>query len=701
VSWDYFQVLGVSMALGRSFLPEEELTPGTHPVVILGHQTWTRRFGAAPEVIGQTVRLEGRPYTVVGVAPEAFTGSIPVMVTAMYVPLMMTNELMGGLTGTDQLGRRQSRSMFLKARLHPGGGVEQAEAELTAFAARLAELHPESNENRTMSLLPTGDVALHPIVDRALVPVAGLLMTVVGLVLLIACANLASFLLARAEDRRREIAVRLALGAGRGALVRQLLVETLVLALLGGAAGLLLAYWTLNLLMSFQPPLPIPLSFDLSLDRTVLFFTAGVSVLAGVAFGLAPALQATNPDIAPTLKNEGTGGGRPRRFNLRNGLVVAQVAFSLVLLIGAGLFVRSFQKAQRIDPGFDTGPAALIWPMPEMSGYATEEERRVFTETFEQRLLAHPAISAVAQADVLPLGVGVQTGSFVLPGVPSESPDGDHDIDNANVTPGYFAGMGIPILRGRAFEAGDLEGERVVIVNEAFQSRFYPGQELVGRTLETRGGEPLRIVGVARTTKVRTLGEEPRPQVYQLNGQSVFLPLQVVARGPGTGEELLAAARQVLNELDPDMVVMESKTMNEHLALMLFPPRMAAMLLSVFGALALTLAAIGIYGVVSHAVSTRTRELGIRISLGATSRDVVTMAVGGGMRLVGVGGLMGVVLAAGVTWALKSFLYGIGSTDLLTFATIPLLLAAVALVAALVPARRASTVDPVRALRSE
>jgi predicted permease len=669
--------------------------------VILGYRTWMQQYGGRRDVLGELVRLDNRAFTVVGVAPEAFTGTMPVMVTSMYVPLMMTNELMGGLTGSDQLGRRQSRSMFLKARLKPGTTVEQADAALQAFGASLAERFPESNENRSLTLLPSGDVSLHPLVDGALLPVAGLLLAVVGIVLLIACANLASFLLARAEDRRKEIAVRLALGASRGALVRQLLVETTLLAMLGGAGGLLLANWTVGLLMSFQPPLPIPVDFDISLDRTVLWFTAGVSLLAGIAFGLAPALQATNPDVAPTLKDEGTGGGRPRRFNLRSSLVVVQVAFSFVLLIGAGLFVRSLQKAQLIDPGFDTGPAALIWPMPEMSGYDTEEERRTFTETFEERLLAHPGIEAVAQMDMVPLGAGVQTASFVLPGVPSETPDGDHDIDNASVTPGYFDGMGIRILRGRAFQAADVDGERVIVVNEAFVSRFYPGEDLVGRTIETRGGTPLRIVGIAATTKIRTLGEGPRPAVYQLNGQITYLPLQVVIRGRGTSAEILAASRGVLRDLDPDMVVMDAKTMNEHLSLMLFPPRMAALLLSVFGGLALTLSAIGIYGVVNYAVSKRTRELGIRMSLGASARDVVAMAIRGGMRLVVIGGVVGVVLAAAVTWSISSFLYGIGSTDLATFAAIPLILAGVALFAAYVPARRASSIDPVRALRSE
>ncbi len=591
--------------------------------------------------------------------------------------------------------------MFIKARLRDGITSGQADAALGAFSAALAEQYPESNENRRMTLLPAGDVSLHPLVDGTLLPVAGLLLSVVGVVLLIACANLASFLLARAEDRRQEIAVRLAMGAGRTQLVRQLMVETTLLAVLGGVCGLVLADWTLGVLMSFQPPLPIPLDFDISLDQTVLWFTAGVSLLAGVAFGLAPALQATNPDVAPTLKNEGTGGGKPRRFSLRNGLVVVQVAFSFVLLIGAGLFVRSFQKAQLIDPGFYTGSAALVWPNPEMSGYETVEEMRVFTETFEARLLAHPSIDKVAMTDAVPLGVAVQSRGYVLPGVPSERPDGIHDVDHANVAPGYFDALSIAVLRGRAFERSDVEGEEVVLVNEAFVDRYYPGQNLVGRTIESGSGDPIRIIGITATTKIRTLGEDPRPAVYQLHGQTSLGSIQVIARGSGTSSELLATTRQILDEIDPNMVLMDAKTMTEHLALMLFPPRMAALLLSVFGGLALALSAIGIYGVVSYAVSKRTRELGIRMAVGASAKDVVRMAIGGAMRLVVVGGVVGVGLAAAVTWSISGFLYGIGSADLATFGAIPVILAGVALLAAFIPARRVSRVDPVQALRTD
>jgi predicted permease len=697
ISWDFFTSLGVPMALGRSFLPEEDATPGTHPVVILGYRAWENEFGKDPEILGKSVPLNGVPFTVVGVASEAFTGSFPVLVTSFYAPLAMTDRLMGN-PAPGQLARRSSRSMFLKARLAPGATVEQANEALRTFSSRLEELYPETNEQRVMSALPSGKVALHPLVDRALKPVAGLLLVVVGIVLLIACANLSSFLLARAEDRRKEIAMRLALGAGRAALIRQLLVETTLLALLGGVAGIVLADWTLRLLMSFQPPIPIPVSLDVGLDRTVLFFTAGVSLLAGLAFGLVPALQATNPDVAPTLKDEGQGTGKARRFNLRNALVVTQMALSFVLLIGAGLFVRSLQKAQMINPGFDIGPAALIWPMVDLSGYETEEEQAAILRTLEDRLLAHPRIQSLAIADRLPLGVGVQTGGYLLPGIPSETPDGDHDIDNANVMPGYFQAMGVPIVQGRAFQPADLDGPPVVIVSEAFVRQYYPGQDMVGRSIQDSGGNDLRIVGVARDTKVRTLGESPRPYIYETHR---FSGMEFVVRGAGTSEELLAAALEVVHEVDPDLMLFEAKTMNEHLALMLFPPRMAALLLSVFGGLALLLSAIGIYGVVSYAVARRTREMGIRISLGASARDVVAMAVRGGMRLVVLGGGIGVALAGAVTWSISGFLYGIGPTDIVTFAAIPLLLVGVALLAAFVPARRASLIDPVRALKSE
>ena len=701
VSWDYFQELGVPMALGRSFTSDEDATPGTHPVAILGHRSWLTDFGGDPGIVGSTVRLSGTPYTVVGVASEEWNGTLPVLVSQFYVPLMMTNGLMGS-GDVDQLARRGSRSMFLKGRLKEGATVEQASAWLTSISSGLEAQYPETNERRIMSAVSSTNVSLHPMVDGVLTPVAGLLLGVVGLVLLIACANLASFLLARAEDRRTEIAMRLALGAGRGALVRQLLVETTMIALLGGVAGVFLANWTLRLLMAFQPPIPIPVSVDVGLDRTVLIFTAVISLLAGLAFGLAPALRATHPDIAPTLKLGGAAQSRTGRFDLRRSLVVAQISLSFVLLIGAGLFVRSFQKAQSIETGFDVGPGALVWPMPEMSGYKGAEEVDGVTMQLRNALLAHPRIDRVALADRLPLGMAVQTAEYELPGVPpTSSADGLHDIDNANVGAGYFEAMGVPILRGRRFTDEDAEGERVIIVSQAFVDRYYPGEEVVGRTILSGGAAELRIVGVAADTKVRTLGEAPRPYIYEMRSRVMLGGMEFVVRGEGDSEELLAAALEVVDQVDPDLVLFEAKTMDEHLALLLFPPRMAALLLGVFGGLALVLAAVGIWGVVSHAVARRTREVGIRVSLGATGNEVVGLLVGSGMRLVGVGIAVGLVLSVAAVVPLSRMLYGIQALDIATFAVIPLVFGCVAFLAAWVPARRAARVNPVRALRSE
>jgi predicted permease len=553
-----------------------------------------------------------------------------------------------------------------------------------------------------MTLLPVGDVAIHPIVDGALVPVAALLLGVVGLVLLIACTNLAAFLLARAEARRAEIAVRLSLGASRLRLVRQLLVETTVLALLGGAGGLLLARWTVDLLVGFRPPLPIPLSLDFPLDARVLAYTVGVSLLAGVLFGLVPALQSTRAEPGAGLRAQGARGGTGRG-RLRGSLVVAQVALSLVLLVGSGLFVRSLGRAQHLDPGFYTGPAALLWPQLELSGLS-EDEGRDFRRVYRERLEARAEVTGVTFTDVLPLGFAVQTSDVGVPGsaVESTRPDGLHSVDQAWTAPGYFEVMEVPIVRGRGFGEQDVEGsETVAVVSEAFAARFWPGQDPVGRALTHGRERPLRVVGVARDTKVRSLGEDPRPRIYFASSQRYLEGLQVIVKGSASSAELLRLARDEALALRPDLVFFDQRTMEEHMAIHLFPPRMAALLLSVFGGLALLLAAVGIWGVVSHAVARRTREVGIRVSLGATGGEVVRLLVGGGMKLVALGVAGGLLLAAGAGVVLARFLYGVGALDPVTFLGIPALLGGIALIAAWLPARRAARVDPVRALRTE
>ncbi len=701
VSADLFQVLGIDPALGRAFTPDEDDVPGESPVVVLGFAYWQQHHGGDPSVVGREIRINQHRFTVVGVAPEWYTGTLPAFRTSLFVPVSMVDAVLGD--DASRWDGRGNRSAFVKARLAPGVSADQASEWLGRFAAEQARLHPETNEGRTMSLLPTSAVSVHPLVDGALGPVAALLLGVVGLVLLIACTNLAAFLLARGEARRAEIAVRVSLGAGRFALVRQLLVETLVLALLGGAGGLLLARWTVDLLVGFRPPIPIPLSLDFPLDGQVLAYTLGVSLLAGLVFGLLPALDATRTDLAAATRSDGAraGSGRGR---LRNGLVVAQLALSVVLLVGSGLFLRSLLAAQRLDPGFYTGSAALLWPQLEMSG-VDEAEGRAFYDELRARLLARPEVDGVALTDNLPLGFSVQTTSLEVPGtaVASARPDGTHDVDFTWADAAFFPVMEVPIVRGRAFGPDDVEGgEPVAIVSEAFAERFWPGEEAVGRLVH-RGadGDPVRIVGVARDTRVRSLGEEARPRVYFSAEQRYVESLQVIVRGSAPSPDLLRLARSEALALVPDLVLFDQRTMEEHLAIHLFPPRMAALLLSVFGGLALLLAAVGIWGLVSHAVARRTREVGIRLSLGATGPEVVRMLVGGGMRLVAVGIAAGLAVAVGVGVLLARFLYGVGAADPLTLVAIPALLAAVALGAAWLPARRAARVDPVRALRTE
>lgn len=697
LSGNAFQVLGIPTVVGRGFSPQDDGAPGASPVAVLGYGYWQRAFGGDPGVVGRSVRLNQREYTVIGVAPSWYSGTFPILQTSLWVPLSMLEEVRGG--SLERLDARGSRSLFVRGRLAPGVTPDQAGTWLTTFAARLEDSYPETNRNREMSLVPSAQVALHPSVDRALVPVAALLLGVVGVVLLLACTNLAGFLLARAEARRREMAVRLSVGAGRGSLVRQLLAETVLLALAGGVVGILLARLGVQALVALRPPIPLPLNLDIPVDGTVLVFTLGVSLLAGVVFGLAPALQGSRPDLASALR--GSGGGATAGSRLRDALVVVQVALSLVLLAGSGLFIRSLQEARGVDPGFHTGPAAVLTPSFDLSGM-TSEEAHSFTRELVARLEAFPQVEGVALTDNVPMGFGVQTTGLRVEGVPSDRPDGTHPVDFAWVSGSWFPVMDVPILGGRTFGPEDVAGApRVAVVSEAFAARFFPGQEAVGRSVEGRGGDPILIVGVSRDTRVRTLGEAPRPRIHFPVSQQELSGVSFVVRGGGTGEELLALTRRVALDLRPELVLFDARTMEEHLALHLFPPRMAALLLSLFGGLGLLLAVIGIFGLVSHAVARRTREVGIRVSLGATPGEVIRLVVRGGMGLVTAGVVAGLVVAGALSFVVSRFLYGVGGLDPATFLSVPALLLVVAALSAWLPARRAATVDPVRALRLE
>jgi predicted permease len=559
-------------------------------------------------------------------------------------------------------------------------------------------------------LFATTDVRFHPNVDKMIAPVAALLMAVPGLVLLVACANVANLFLARATGRTREIAVRLAIGASRGRLIRLLLAESITLSAAGGAAGLLLAWWTLRLVQGWTPPgLPLPITLDLAMDQRVMWFTLAVSVLTGVVFGLAPALQTTRPVLVPALKDDAAGGLRTyRRFGLRNVLLVTQVAVSLVLLTMAGLFVRSLQRAQEIDPGFERVRAVIVDPAARLSGL-NADERRVYTDTLRDRLAALPGVQTVILADRLPLGASVRTTSVVVddqqPGANGLGTEVDYAVNDG----GYFSALGIPMLRGRAFTAQDSKGSpNVAIVSEAFAQRFWPNVDPIGRTIRFANGKrtdpqgkdadreigPVTVVGVARDTKVRTLGEEPRPYLYRPSGQTDE-DMALVVRTSADPAPLVNAVRQTVVDLNPNVAFMLT-TMREHLSLMLTPPRLAAAMLGGFGLLAVALASLGLYAVVTYSVARRTREVGIRIALGATRSQVVGLVVREGMALVGVGVAIGFALAAALSQPVSAFLYGLNRFDPLTFASVAAVMGLTALLANYIPARRVG-IDALRA----
>jgi predicted permease len=703
VSHTLLPMLGVEAALGRTFLAEEDDTPGAHLVMMLGHGFWQRVFGEDREIVGTTIRLGGQSFTVVGVTPEGFHGlSGPGVSADFFVPLVM-HGVITGFTNHSHFENRLDRRYYVVGRIAEGMALESVRARLDVLSRQIQEANPQINQDWSFPVLSMQDVALAPEIDRAVLPFVVLLMTAGGLVLLLACTNLASFLLARGVDRRREIALRLALGAGRGALVRQLLTETVLLALLGGASGLLVAQATLGLLIRVQPSLPVPITLELGLDRTVLLFTFGLSTLAGLLFGMAPALQSTNPDVVPTLKDE-LGLARHRRFGLRNALVAFQMALSVVLLVGGGLFIRSLGAARYADLGFSTRDAGIAWVDLSISGVPAAEYPAV-REELTLRARALPGIEAATSASHIPLDI-VFTASgrfYTIDGVDPPGQGAGHNVQRAEVDPAFFQAMGIPLAMGRGFTDEDRpESPRVAVVNETAARRFWPAESPVGREFSPVGSDQvIRVVGVAGDTRIERLREPPKPLFYFPLAQRPDPDIILVARGQPAPEEITAMLRRMIRETDPSLTIMDAKTMEEHVGVILFPARMAALLLGVFGGLALTLATIGLYGVVSFSVSQRTQEMGIRLSLGADSGAVRSMVIRSAMGLAGIGGVAGLAAALGLAQLIRHLLYGVGPWDPMTILGVPLLLGGVAAAAALIPARRASRVNPVEALRYE
>ncbi|TDI46701.1 MAG: ABC transporter permease [Acidobacteria bacterium] len=701
VTGNYFRTLGIEAELGRLLLPEDDIAPGGHAVVVLGHGYWQNAYGGDPGVVGQSLRIGGLAYTIVGVAPEAYSGHFRGVVPSVFAPRMMVGQLMPG--ATDELQARGNHSVFVKARKRPGVSLVQAETAASAVAARLRDDDVENWDSQASFLfVPTTDVILFPPADTFIKATAWILTGVVGLVLLLACINLASFLLARALDRKKEIALRLALGATRRHLIGQLLTETTMLALLGGTAGIAVSVGLLRILVSADLPLPLPITLDLSPDLTVLGFSLAVSVLAGLFLGLAPALQSTNLDMSATIKDESAGVGRSGVFTLRNILVVAQVATSLVLLVGAGLFLRSLQRVQTVDPGFGRDPAAILTLIVPSTRYS-EDEGRLFTQRMLTRFRELPGVEAVGVTGNLHLNMmNTQNMLINVDGVEPPPERESHMVDRTTVGPGFFDAVGVRILRGRNFNEGDLaDSPQSAIVNQALADKFFVGRDALGGILRRPDSEDLLIVGIASNAKIRSLGEAPRAFVYRPYSQVYTAFVTVVAKTRNdpqkTALDLMAAAR----ELDSELMIWEAKTMDRHLGIVLLPARLSAVLFSAFAVVALALASIGLYGIVSFSVSQRTREIGIRMSLGANSGNVVRILMSSGLKLVAVGGVIGIVAAILIAPLLGSILFGVQGRDIAAFTAMPLILFAVAALAAFVPALRASRIDPVRALHTE
>jgi predicted permease len=697
VSGNYFDVLGVRPMLGRGFLPEEDETQGAHAVAVLSYGCWQSRFGADSNIVGQSVTLNGHTFTVVGVMPRGFIGTEIAYAPEVFVPLMMGKVIEPGSTWLDQ---RADDNLFVIGRLKDGSNTAQAQANLQAITLELAQEHPQENGGRGVRLLTPG--LFIPAIRSAIIGFAGVLMGVVALVLLLACVNLANLLLARATERRKEIAIRLALGASRARLVRQLVTESVLLALAGGGCGLLIAAWLNDLVAAIKLPTDIALVFDLRIDWRVLVFTLGVSLATGIIFSLLPALQASNPELVPALKDEAALSGF-RHSRLRNALVVVQVALSLVLLICAGLIVRSLQAAQRMRPGFNPENAIALSFDVGLQGY-DETKGRAFQRQVLERARTVPGVRSVALTSTVPLTLDYSYTSIYIEGQPTTSINQLPSAVPNETSPDYFQTMEIA-LRGRDFmPQDDKEESRVAIINETFARRFWPNQEAIGKRFNFGGGPAApfwEVIGVAADGKYDSLGEDPQPAFYRPLLRDYSTNATLVARVAGDPQAVLAALRREVQTLDPTLPLYNVETLTHHMAVPLFPARMAAIVLGSFGVLALILAAIGIYGVMSYVVAGRTREIGLRMALGAEPGDVLRLIVGQGMTLALIGLGLGLIIAFAAARLLTSLLYGVSPADPLTFAGIALLLASVALLACYIPAQRATRVDPMIALRYE
>jgi macrolide transport system ATP-binding/permease protein len=706
ITSNYFDLLGIPLPLGRPFRADENQTPNAVPVIILSHGLWQRSYAGAASVVGTSVKISGVDYTVVGVAPRQFTGTVPGIAADFWVPLMMVDRFaFSGIQsntdkdpGTTRLTRRGSRWLSIKGRLKEGRTIEETRAQLDTLYARLRADYAVTNKDTSVSIVPIQGIRFHPMLDGYFRAASLGLSAAVALVLLVACGNVASLLLSRATARRRELAVRAALGASRRRLIQQLLAEGAVLATAGGALGVAIAWWAGGALQTLMATdiFPIPVRFDFSIDRTVLLFAIAATVMTTLVFGLAPAWSASKPELVPALKASIEGESRAR-FSTRDLLVAGQLALSTMLVVIGALLIRGLGAAQATELGYDPRPLSFLRFNVAMNGY-DEPRAAALRERALEQLRALPGVVAVSTTSRLPLSPEINMSGIRVQGHHAAD-EQETPVDVASVGPDYFTTVGVPIVAGRAFTPNE-SGRTVAIINETFARQYWPGGA-VGQRFHMGGFHTpaYEIVGVARDHKVRTVGEDARPYVHVPD--EAGRDMSFVVRTATPPAAALPMLRDALWSLEPDIVFTEDIAATEVADTTMLPTRAAAMLLGAFGALALGLAAIGLYGVVAYSVSRRTREIGIRVALGAPRGAVLRLLASRGARLAVIGLILGGAGAAAVGRLLTSMLYGVSAFDAIAFGTAAAVLLAVAGIANIVPALSALRIDPVKALRSE
>jgi predicted permease len=696
VSGNYFQVLGVNAIRGRVILPEDDAKRGAHPVAVLSYPCWQKQFGADPGAVGRTVKFNGMDFTILGVAPRGFFGTELYYAPDVFFPMAMQKELEGG---NGFLEERGDSNTFIVGRRKPGVTLAQAESALNSIARQLAQEYPKEDAGMKIMLTPPGLAGNY--IRGAVIGFAAVLFGVSSLVLLVACTNLASMLLARAADRRKETAIRLALGAERGRLVRQLLTESLVIALAGGAGGALVGYWITSALAAWRLPIDIPIFLNVGADARVFLFAFLASAATTLLFGLLPALQATKADLVPALKNE-AGSERFRHWHLRDYTVAAQVALSTLLLVCSVLVIRSFQRALDAPIGYNPKGAVTVAFDLNIQGY-DEPRGRQFQRRLLEKVRALPGIDSAALIDTLPLSLNTSSSSIYIEGKPKPKAAEAPIAYSYDASPGYFRTMQTSLLSGRDFDQRDKQdGKRVAIVNQAFAQQMLRGEDPIGRRFGTGpDGKPIEIIGVAETGKYFSLAEAQKPAFWRPMEIWYSSNSALVARTKLNGPEALGEIRAAVRDLDPTIALYSTGTLLDQLDFPLFPARIAASALGAFGLLALILAATGIYGVMAYAISRRTREIGIRMAIGAGQSQVLGMVGKHALLLIGSGTVIGLAAALVVGRLLAQILYGIQPTDPTTFAIVFMMMLGVAGVACWIPARRAIRIDPIRALRQE